>query len=45
MFCDVNCACDFYIDTMRLDCIKWGKDKDENKDENEEKTHDTITRL
>lgn len=43
MFCDVNCACDFYIDTMRLACIKW--DKDEDKDENKEKTHDTITRL
>lgn len=42
MFCDVNCACDFYIDTMRLACIKW--DKDEDKDENKEKTHDTITR-
>ena len=32
MFCDVNCACDFYIDSMRLSCIKW--DKDEDKDEN-----------
>ena len=41
VFCDVNCACDFYIDTMRLACIKW--DKDEDKDENKEKTHDTIT--
>ena len=41
MFCDVNCACDFYIDTTGLACIKWDKDKDENK----EKTHDTITRL
>ena len=37
VFCDVNCACDFYIDTMRLACIKW------DKDENKEKTHDTIT--
>ena len=43
VFCDVNCACDFYIDAMRLACIKW--DKDEDKDENKEKTHDTITRL
>ena len=43
VFCDVNCACDFYIDTMGLACIKW--DKDEDKDENKEKTHDTITRL
>ena len=43
VFCDVNCACEFYIDTMGLACIKW--DKDENKDENKEKTHDTITRL
>lgn len=43
VFCDVNCACDFYIDTMRLACIKL--DKDDDKDENKEKTHDTITRI
>lgn len=37
VFCDVNCACDFYIDTMRLACIKW------DKDENEEKRNDNDT--
>ena len=25
VFCDVNCACDYYIDTMRLVYIKWDK--------------------
>ena len=29
VFCDVNCACDFYIDTMKLACIKWDKDENE----------------
>lgn len=33
VFCDVNCACDFYIDTMRLARIKWDKDE-ENTDDN-----------
>ena len=25
VFCDVDCACDYYIDTMRLVYIKWDK--------------------
>lgn len=32
VFCDVNCACDFYIDTMGLVCIKW--DKAETEEDN-----------
>lgn len=32
VFCDVNCACDFYIDTMGLVCIK--RDKAETEEDN-----------
>lgn len=35
VFCDVNCACDFYIDTMRLVYIKWDKaETEENNNDN-----------
>ena len=37
MFCDVDCACDFYIDTMRLAIVEWGKDDIEGD------THDNNT--
>lgn len=33
-FCDVNCACDFYIDTMRLARIKWDNDAENTNDNN-----------
>ena len=38
MFCDVNCACDFYINTMRLACIKWDKAETEEEDNNDNDT-------
>lgn len=35
VFCDVNCACDFYIDTMRLAYVKWDKaETEENNNDN-----------
>lgn len=34
VFCDVNCACDYYIDTMRLVYIKWDKTEENNNDNN-----------
>ena len=38
VFCDVNCACDFYIDTMGLVYIKRDKAETEEEDNNDNDT-------
>lgn len=34
VFCDANCACDYYIDTMRLVYVKWAETEENNNDDN-----------